>query len=219
MRRPSVFLSGFRARATGTFRVIASCAIFIASSATAQSPVSSADVLKNPVESTPAAKATDDPVVAAEVTKFEDWYFRCSPTGQEARKCEIAQVAQILRGGESIKVLALAIAPAAEETKIRDKKAGRPLKLTTRVPLNVALQPGLSIKIKGKPLIKLLYRNCNQTGCWAEQSLTSSALTVLSREASGEASLQLANGQDVNIRFSLKGMNAAVAALRAPTAE
>lgn len=134
--------------------------------------------------------------------------------------CEIAQVAQILRDGESIKLLALAIAPAAEETKRRgDTKAGRPLKLTVRVPLNVALQSGLSIKVKGKPLIKLLYRNCNQTGCWAEQSLTSSALTVLSREANGEASLQLANGQDINIRFSLKGLNAAVAALRAPTAE
>jgi len=160
----------------------------------------------------PAAAVTNAASVA--VQKFDDWYFRCAPSGQQSRTCEIAQVAQVMREGKSVNVLTLAIAPAPETTTKGSKKAARSLTLTTLVPLKVALQAGLSIRAEGKPVAKLAYRNCNQTGCWAEQSLEPAMLAAFSKGAIGEASLRLIDGQDINIQFSLKGLKAALSALQ-----
>ncbi|MBB4170811.1 invasion protein IalB [Rhizobium sp. BK538] len=120
-----------------------------------------------------------------------------------------------MREGKSVNVLTLAIASAPEITTKSSKKPAPPLSLTTLVPLNVALQAGLSIRAEGKPVAKLAYRNCNQTGCWAEQSMAPAMLAALSKGTNGEASLRLIDGQDINIRFSLKGLKAALSALQA----
>ncbi len=117
-----------------------------------------------------------------------------------------------MREGKSVNVLTMAIAP--KTTTKGSKKGARSLTLTTLVPLNVALQAGLSIRAEGKSVAKLAYRNCNQTGCWAEQSLEPAMLAVLSKGTNGEASLRLIDGQDINIQFSLKGLKAALAALQ-----
>jgi len=111
-------------------------------------------------------------------------------------------------------VLTLAIASAPEITTKSSKKPAPSLTLTTLVPLNVALQGGLLISAEGKSVAKLAYRNCNQTGCFAEQSLEPAMLAALSKGTNGEASLRLVDGQDINIRFSLKGMKAALSALQ-----
>jgi len=111
-------------------------------------------------------------------------------------------------------VLTLAIAAAPETTTKGSKKPARSLILTTLVPLNVALQAGLSISAEEKSVAKLAYRNCNQAGCWAEQSLEPAVLAALSKGTNGEASLRLIDGQDISIRFSLKGLKAALAALQ-----
>jgi len=102
-------------------------------------------------------------------------------------------------------VLTLAIAAAPETTTKGSKKPARSLTLTTLVPLNVALQAGLLISAEEKSVAKLAYRNCNQAGCWAELPLEPAMLSSLSKGSSGEASLHLIDGQEINIRFSLKG--------------
>ena len=119
-----------------------------------------------------------------------------------------------MREGKGVNVLTLAIAPAPEVTTKSSKKPAPSLTLTTLVPLNVALQAGLLISAEGKSVAKLAYRNCNQTGCFAEQSLEPAMLAALSKGTNGEASLRLVDGQDINIRFSLKGMKAALSALQ-----
>ncbi len=151
-------------------------------------------------------QTTAVPASAIKSQKFDDWYYRC--TGSEGTEaCEVAQVAQVAKDGKSVNVLTLAIstAPANSQSK------GKPrLMLTALLPLNVFLPSGLSINADGKPVARLDYRNCNQTGCWAQLALDSKTAATLMKGATAEGLVRLMNGQDVNIRFSLKGLKAAL---------
>lgn len=141
--------------------------------------------------------------------KFDDWYYRCS--GQPSDNCEVAQIAQVQNGGKNVSVLTLAIAPKSVGT---GKKAKTALTLTALLPLNVFLPAGFSINRNGKPLAKLAYRNCNQAGCWAQQALEPRDISSLGGSESAEGVVRLMNGQDVNIRFSLKGLKQALEKLQ-----
>ncbi|WP_184375761.1 invasion associated locus B family protein [Rhizobium sp. BK619] len=160
-----------------------------------------------PTQSAPALKSQ----------KFDDWYYRCTgAAGAEA--CEVAQVAEVTKDGKPVNILTLAIsAPPAAPS---DKDKGKPrLMLTALLPLNVFLPAGLSIKADGKPVAKLDYRNCNQTGCWAQLALDTKMTAALKKGAAAEGLVRLMNGQDVNIRFSLKGLKPALDELQSVAAK
>ncbi|MEI1248375.1 invasion associated locus B family protein [Rhizobium aouanii] len=185
----------------GGLRTIASLLIFIgcASPSFSQSP--------------DAAVQGQDPVPALKSQKFDDWYYRCTGSaGTEA--CEVAQVAQVTKDGKPVNILTVAIAasPVSSTDKGKGKgDKGKPrLMLTALLPLNVFLPSGLSIKADGKPVAKLDYRNCNQSGCWAQQALDTKMAAALTKGSSAEGLVRLMNGQDVNIRFSLKGLKPAL---------
>jgi len=163
----------------------------------------------------PAEQALAQAAPAIKSQKFDDWYYRC--TGSEgAKACEVAQVAQVAKDGNPVNVLTLAIsAPPADKG---DK--GKPrLVLTALLPLNVFLPSGLSIKADGKPVAKLDYRNCNQTGCWAQLALDAKTAAALKKGAAAEGVVRLMNGQDVNIRVSLKGLKPALDQLQSVAAK
>jgi invasion protein IalB len=145
--------------------------------------------------------------------KFDDWYYRCSGDPQ-ARACEVAQIAQVPKDGKNVNVLTLAIAPAVGNDTAAGKKAKTGLMLTALLPLNVFLPAGLSITSSGKPVTKLSYRNCNQAGCWAQQALDARMLASLDKSGSAEGLVRLMDGQNVNIRFSLKGLKPALEKLQ-----
>lgn len=160
--------------------------------------------------------------------KFDDWYYRCSGSeGTEA--CELAQIAQVAKDGENVNVLTLAIAAAPAGSQGKGEKGGgekgkgekgKPgLTLTALLPLNVFLPSGLSIKADGKPVAKLDYRNCNQAGCWAQLALDTKTATALKKGSTAEGLVRLMNGQDVNIRFSLKGLQPALDELQSIAAK
>ncbi|TAV82946.1 invasion associated locus B family protein [Rhizobium leguminosarum] len=190
------------------FRTVAPVLIFIACAnpAFSQSAV--------PADRGPEQlQATAAPEPAIKSQKFDDWYYRCTGSaGSEA--CEVAQVAQVAKDGKPVNILTLAIAasPAGSAGKGKDKgDKGKPrLMLTVLLPLNVFLPSGLSIKADGKPVAKLDYRNCNQSGCWAQQALDTKTAAALKKGSSAEGLVRLMNGQDVNIRFSLKGLKPAL---------
>lgn len=165
-----------------------------------------------PGQSQAQATTAANPAATADIQseKFDDWYYRCG--GQaEARTCEVAQIAQVSESGKAVSVLTLAFAlPAGSVAGQSPKKEKGALTLTALLPLNVLLPEGFAIKANGKPLTKLEYRNCNQAGCWAQQSLDQRMLTSLGKSDSAEGLLRLVNGQDVNIRFSLKGLKSAL---------
>ncbi|NKK74139.1 invasion associated locus B family protein [Rhizobium leguminosarum bv. viciae] len=200
---------------TRGLRTIAPVLIFIACAnpAFSQSAVPAEQGLEQ-------VQAPAQPAPAMRSQKFDDWYYRCTGSaGTEA--CEVAQVAQVAKDGKPVNILTLAIAasPAGSADKGKDKgDKGKPrLMLTALLPLNVYLPSGLSIKADGKPVAKLDYRNCNQSGCWAQLALDTKTAKALKKGSTAEGLVRLMNGQDVNIRFSLKGLKPALDELQ-PTA-
>ncbi|MDH6274357.1 invasion protein IalB [Rhizobium leguminosarum] len=161
-------------------------------------------------------QAPAQPAPAMKSQKFDDWYYRCTGSaGTEA--CEVAQVAQVAKDGKPVNILTLAIAASPAGSQGKGDKGKPRLMLTALLPLNVFLPSGLSINADGKPVAKLDYRNCNQSGCWAQQALDTKTAAALKKGSSAEGLVRLMNGQDVNIRFSLKGLKPALDELQ-PTA-
>jgi invasion protein IalB len=166
----------------------------------------------------PAVAAPAQPAAATpRVTKFDDWYYRCVDIkvaeDKTAAQCEVAQIAQVKQGEQNVNVLTLAIAKTAPEA---GKKEGG-LLLTALVPLNVVLPVGLGLSAGGKDVAAIAYRNCNEAGCWAQQKLDAKMLAALEKSDAGEARLRLMNGQNVNLKFSLKGLTKALAELQKPS--
>ncbi|WP_064684549.1 invasion associated locus B family protein [Rhizobium bangladeshense] len=168
--------------------------------------------------SSPSLSQSPDAVVqgqapAIKSQKFDDWYYRCTGSGDTAA-CEVAQVAQVAKDGKNVNVLTIATTPATSQGKSKPR-----LMLTALLPLNVFLPSGLAIKADGKPLAKLDYRNCNEAGCWAQQALDAKTTAALRKGSIAEGLVRLMNGQDVNIRFSLKGLSPALDELQSTAAK
>ncbi len=174
----------------------------------------------------PAANAQQPPAPQARVQKFDDWYYRCidgkAADGSAAESCEVAQIATVKQGDQDVNVLTLAVAKVPAPTSTDKKAAKQPaseLVLTTLVPLNMYIPAGLSIDASDKPVVQLVYRNCNQAGCWAQQKLDAKMVSALSKASDGTGHVQMMNGQKVNIKFSLKGLSAALDALQKPASK
>ncbi|MBC8719170.1 invasion associated locus B family protein [Ochrobactrum sp. Marseille-Q0166] len=156
---------------------------------------------------------------AVQSKRFDDWYYRCAEVkaadGKTLAQCEVAQIAQVKQGEENVNVLTLAIAKTAPEAG--KKPSGNELLLTALVPLNVVLPIGLGMAADSRDVVTIPYRNCNQAGCWAQQKLDQKMLAALQKGSAGEARLRLMNGQNINLKFSLKGLTKALAELQKPT--
>ena len=168
-----------------------------------------------------AAGSTQQPAPQARVQKFDDWYYRCidgkAADGSSATHCEVAQIATVKQGEQDVNVLTLAIAKADAPAAPKQKSTKQPaseLVLTALVPLNMYLPAGLGIDAADKPVVQLSYRNCNQAGCWSQQKLDTKMVAVLTKATDGTGRVQMMNGQKVNIKFSLKGLPAALDALQ-----
>lgn len=167
-----------------------------------------------------ASQASDQTLTdQTQLQRFDDWYYRCAEVkaavGKALTQCEVAQIAQVKQGEENVNVLTLAIAKTASEAG--KKPSGNELLLTTLVPLNVVLPIGLGLAADGKDVVTIPYRNCNQAGCWAQQKLDQKMLSALQKGSAGEARLRLVNGQNINLKFSLKGLTKALAELQKPS--
>ncbi|MBM7045766.1 invasion associated locus B family protein [Rhizobium lusitanum] len=168
-----------------------------------------------------AANGQQQPAPQARVQKFEDWYYRCvdgkAADGSAITNCEVAQIATVKQGEQDVNILTLAIAKAPATpapTQKSGKAAANDLVLTALVPLNMYLPSGLSIDAGDKPVVQLAYRNCNQAGCWSQQKLDAKMVAALTKATEGTGHVQMMNGQKVNIKFSLKGLSAALDALQ-----
>ncbi len=142
-------------------------------------------------------------------TRFGDWDYNCLPQGRETPpRCELVQVATSHRGKHDDPVLSLALSRAREEHRHN-------LTLTLLVPLNVDLEAGLSLWVDGMEPLKLHYRNCNETGCWARQDITADFLQKLSATTRGYTRFRLVQGEDVTLSFSLRGFKQGLAQIHA----
>jgi invasion protein IalB len=206
--------------------ILLSCAAFAAPGLAQDAPQPPA-APASPQQDTPAAAPQGGQPSAAQpqahVTKFDDWYYRCidgkATDGAARSSCEVAQIATVKQGDQTVNVLTLAFARTADAQQKGAKSAAPGVLLTTLVPLNVNLPAGLSIDAGDRPAVQLTYRNCNQAGCWAQQEMNAKTLAALQKSTDGVGHLQLMDGRKVNIKFSLKGLSPALDALNQPASK
>lgn len=208
---------------TLTPAVFLSSALLAFSAAGQEQPAPAANTTtgSGAAQATAPQASEQQPAPQARVQKFDDWYYRCidgkAADGSAAESCEVAQIATVKQGDQDVNILTLAVAkvpaPAATDKKATKQPASE-LVLTTLVPLNMYLPAGIGIDASEKPVVQLAYRNCNQAGCWAQQKLDGKMVAALAKATDGTGHVQMMNGQKVNIKFSLKGLSAALDALQ-----
>ncbi|SCB51374.1 invasion associated locus B family protein [Rhizobium lusitanum] len=210
---------------TLTSAVFLSSALLAFSAAAQEQPAPAANTAtgSGAVQATAPQAGEQQPAPQARVQKFDDWYYRCidgkPADGSATTNCEVAQIATVKQGDQDVNILTLAVAKVPAPTATDKKAAKQPaseLVLTTLVPLNMYLPAGISIDAGDKQVVQLAYRNCNQAGCWAQQKLDAKMVSALLKAADGTGHVQMMNGQKVNIKFSLKGLSAALDALQKP---
>jgi len=154
--------------------------------------------------------------------KFDDWYYRCieQTTAKKAppRQCEVLQVAQVKspskdkktkETSQNVSVLTLAFSKGLPDKKTKK----RAVLLTVLTPLNIHLPSGFQLTVDKNKALKHVYRNCNQAGCWVNTQLSPRDMQRLKKGKFGFGQMKLLNGQNVRIKFSLKGLASALTAL------
>lgn len=204
--------------------ILISSALYASSGMAQEQPGTGAVAPTNAGTQPNSAAAPDgqqQPAPQARVQKFDDWYYRCvdgkAADGSALTNCEVAQIATVKQGEQDVNILTLAIArtPATPAPAQKSgKTAANDLLLTALVPLNMYLPAGLSIDVGDKSVVQLAYRNCNQAGCWSQQKLDAKMVAAFTKATEGTGHVQMMNGQKVNIKFSLKGLSAALDALQ-----
>lgn len=142
--------------------------------------------------------------------RFDDWFYRCVESEEGEKKttrCEVVQIAQTKQGEETINLLTLSLSETSENKK-------KTTVLTVLAPLNVYLPAGVALSVDEGKAVTLTYRNCNNAGCWLQHLVTDKFLGELKGGGNGFAKFRLINGQNLNIKFSLKGLPAALKSLQ-----
>jgi invasion protein IalB len=158
---------------------------------------------------TAAAGAADKPQSRILSERFDDWFYRCVETGakKSEKRCEVVQIAQSKQGKKPINLLTISF---SELPQGKTKKTV----LTVLTPLNVFLPEGLGFAVDKKKNVTLQYRNCNSAGCWIQHFVDAKTLRALKSGNEGVVNLRLINGQNLKIKFSLKGLKPALAAMQ-----
>jgi len=147
------------------------------------------------------------------MTVFDDWVHRCTDIEIEnntVTQCELLQAQQRQQGDGMLNVLILAFAEIFEEKEGGNKG----FMLTTVVPLDVFLPEGMRFLADGVPVMQVPFRNCNLNGCWSQMIVEEQALNALKKGSAGLARFTIMNGQEVEVKFSLKGLTAGLNALQ-----
>jgi len=172
--------------------------------------------LKRPSTTSDVTQTAGQAVAKVEeprITVFEDWVHRCTDIPFEDKtitQCELLQAQQRPQGDDMLNVLILAFA----EIVAQGQEAKTGFMLTSVVPLDVFLPDGMRFLADGDEVMHVPFRNCNASGCWSQIIVEEGALNALKRGGEGLARFTIMNGQEVEVKFSLKGLTAGLNALQ-----
>ncbi|MGH1351429.1 MAG: invasion associated locus B family protein [Methyloligellaceae bacterium] len=142
--------------------------------------------------------------------RFDDWYYRCSETvvkKKKSKRCEVVQIAQTKREKTTINLLTISL------SRIENEKKKKQTVITVLAPLNVFLPAGMTLTVDKNKASGLKYRNCNKAGCWIQHLVNDKLEKQMSKGKFGFAKMSLINGQNINVKFSLKGLSKAMKAM------
>ena len=136
-----------------------------------------------------------------ETQQFEDWTLRCRPASEtQLRNCVIEQNV-VAEGKPVLQVMAGRYGP--------EKVLGAVI----NVPISVRLPPGLGIQVDERALRMFPFEICYSRSCEVRAVLDADLLQDFKAGLTGHVKVQNAGGQEMIVRFSLKGFSAALQAL------
>jgi invasion protein IalB len=142
--------------------------------------------------------APDASAARPDVKTVEDWFVRCFPI-QSPSPCDMFQELDNRDTRQRILSLSLAYVPSL------DRHA-----LQVTVPLDIAIQKGVTIQTDGYTSPVLKYRRCDRNGCYVEQAVDSALVEGLAKSGpEAKVNIVADNGKAFSLKFSLKGFAAA----------
>ncbi|QID17871.1 invasion associated locus B family protein [Nitrogeniibacter mangrovi] len=134
---------------------------------------------------------------------FKDWRIQCEqPKGAPAELCHAYQLVSMKDTKKPIVHMAIGYPPKQTE----------PVAILT-VPLGVALQAGIQIKVDDGEPLRVPYNVCAQNGCQAGVKIDAALLKSLRGGSQAHISFANLQRQAVDVPVSLKGLSAALDAL------
>jgi invasion protein IalB len=133
-----------------------------------------------------------------DVHGVEDWFVRCFPV-QSPSPCDIFFEEDAAQTRQRILSVSVAYVPSL------DRHA-----LQITVPLEIAIQKGVTIQTDSYTSPALHYRRCDRNGCYVEMAVDNALVESLSRSGPAAKIIIVADsGKTYPIAFSLKGFAAA----------
>jgi invasion protein IalB len=127
-----------------------------------------------------------------------DWIVRCFPI-QSPSPCDMFQEEDSQVGHQRVLSLSLAYVPSMDRHAFQ-----------IVVPLDIAIQQGMTIQTDSLTSQVFNYRRCDRNGCYVETPVESSLVEALGKAGPvGYINIVADGGKSFHIKFSLKGFSAA----------
>jgi len=134
-----------------------------------------------------------------EVKPVGDWFVRCFPI-QSPSPCDMFQELDSPTTKQRVLSISLAFVPSIDRHAIQ-----------IMVPLEIAIQKGVTIKTDAftSPLLK--YRRCDRNGCYVETPVDNNFIEAIARSGGekGKVNIVADTGKTYALDFYLKGFSAA----------
>ncbi|HJS45095.1 MAG TPA: invasion associated locus B family protein [Rhizomicrobium sp.] len=134
-----------------------------------------------------------------EIKPVGDWFVRCFPV-QSPGPCDMFQELDSPATKQRVLSISLAYVPSIDRHAIQ-----------IRVPLEIAIQKGVTIKTDSftSPLLK--YRRCDRNGCYVETPVDNNFVEAIGRSGGEKGKVNIAadTGKTYALDFYLKGFSAA----------
>ena len=134
-----------------------------------------------------------------EIKPVGDWFVRCFPV-QSPSPCDMFQELDSPATKQRVLSISLAYVPSIDRHAIQ-----------IMVPLEIAIQKGVTIKTDSftSPLLK--YRRCDRNGCYVETPVDNNFVEAIGRSGGEKGKVHIAadTGKNYALDFYLKGFSAA----------
>jgi len=134
-----------------------------------------------------------------DVKTVGDWLVRCFPV-ENTNPCDMFQ--EQVRGEQQSRQRVLSFSLAFVPSMNRHI-------LQITVPLDVAIQKGVTIQADGYTSPVMKYRMCNREGCFVQLAPDNAVIEALTKSTEGKINIVADGGKSFALPLSLKGFSAA----------
>ena len=149
----------------------------------------------------PALAQTGDSELTITTKGFEDWNVRCEQLKGQEKQCVMTQQARIQNSGQRLMQVNIA-KPDKDRTL-----------MTAVLPLGFYLPAGAKISIGDQAPSDMVVAFCNQSGCYANLTLTRDLIRDIGNAEQVVVNIQIQQEQEIGVPISVNGFSEAIGSL------